>query len=121
MVKPNGKPSSKAIKVMCKGKPLEEIIDETEWTTSTAKQYEKAPHQYIKRTDYPVLCAVLERLIDEDGYDAYFYRAKFRYLDIGEYMYWHYDLIFNRALKSEGIVKKKPTEKAPVNHKIGEY
>jgi hypothetical protein len=54
------------------------------------------PHEYFLRKDHLALYDQLKRAVDDHGYDAYFYRTPFRYLDLGEYKYWVYDTLINR-------------------------
>jgi len=56
-----------------------------------------SPHAYIKRTEYPGLFRELVKAIDEKGYKRKFKGVTYRYLDIGDYSYWHFNLILNRA------------------------
>jgi len=53
-------------------------------------------HEYILKEKQPELYARLAPLIKKDGYDGYFFKAKFRYLEIDGYKYWAYDDLINR-------------------------
>ena len=63
-----------------------------------AKTYaETAPHEYIVDEWNIDLFKEICHLIDTDGYEEIFYDKSFRYYNIGEYKYWHYDTILNRC------------------------
>jgi len=77
-----------------KRKLLESWIDKQKWIF--AKSYAKtAPHEYLLLKDLTEkdkrIFKNLAKKIKEEGYDSYFYKAKFRYLRIGEYKYWSMD------------------------------
>ena len=59
------------------------------------------PHEYIVRHEQPELFADLAARIDRDGYWGEFQGRRYRYLDIGGYKYWHFNIILNRELLSE--------------------
>lgn len=76
---------------------LRELIAKTDWVKS--KTY--APpfdHQYVVKTSNLELCRLLERAIAEDGYDKDFKGHPHRYIDIDQWRYWHYQIIYNRDL-----------------------
>lgn len=63
-----------------------------------AKTYAKtAPHEYMLKEWNPELFKAICDLIDADGYEEKFYGETFRYYNIGEFKYWHYDTILNRC------------------------
>jgi hypothetical protein len=61
------------------------------WTHTTYIR----PHEYFLRKDHPEAYDLLHQAVTEHGYDAYFYRSPFRYLDLGEYKYWVYETLIN--------------------------
>jgi hypothetical protein len=71
---------------------LRTSVEAITWTKTTYIR----PHEYFLRDDHPDVYGPLRQAIVEHGYDAYFYRAPFRYLDLGEYKYWAYDTLINR-------------------------
>lgn len=86
---------------------LRDMIQKAYWKETTCRG--KAPlHSYILKTAEPVLWEKLAFLIDNHGYDAFYHTTKFRYFDIDGYMYWHYDLVLNRALIKDSIVTREP-------------
>ena len=56
-----------------------------------------APHQYIKRDECPELFEKLKALIKSDGYYDTFQGVKYRYVKIGEWRYWAFNIILNRT------------------------
>jgi hypothetical protein len=54
-------------------------------------------HEYILRAWNPELFDNISELIDKEGYKGTFLKTIYTYLDIGNYRYWHYSLILNRA------------------------
>lgn len=62
------------------------------WTHTTYIR----PHEYFLRKDHPEAYDLLHRAVADHGYDAYFYRSPFRYLDLREYKYWVYETLINR-------------------------
>jgi len=69
-----------------------------------AKTYaEFAPHWYIIKENDPKLWDDIAVLIDKYGVVSEFRKTNTfnRYLVIGDYKYWHYDIILNRAKKDD--------------------
>ena len=63
-----------------------------------AKTYAKtAPHEYIVDEWNIELFKEICHLIDTEGYEEKFYDKTFRYYNIGEFKYWHYETILNRC------------------------
>ena len=58
---------------------------------------ETAPHEYILNKWNIELFKEICQLINTDGYEEMFYGKPFRYYNIGEFKYWHYDTILNRC------------------------
>lgn len=58
-----------------------------------------SPHEYITKRDYPKLFKKICRIIDESGYLEKFNADGriYKYFNIGEYKYWHFTEILNRA------------------------
>lgn len=56
-----------------------------------------AKHSYITIHKQPELFRKLADAIDKYGYNAKFFKTTYRYLNIGEYRYWHYQIVLNRA------------------------
>ena len=54
-------------------------------------------HEYILRAWNPELFDNISELIDKEGYKGTFLKNIYTYLDIGDYRYWHYSQILNRA------------------------
>jgi hypothetical protein len=54
-------------------------------------------HEYILRVWNPELFDNISELIDKEGYKGTFLKTIYSYLNIGDYRYWHYTLILNRA------------------------
>jgi hypothetical protein len=60
------------------------------WKSATSKRYEKLPHQYTLRHQWPNdadFCWVVD-YIRRVGYEKYFIGRVWTYYDIGEYQYW---------------------------------
>ena len=74
------------------GTLLQEIEDQT-WKRTN---YLEA-HEYIVREWNPELFDNISELIDREGYRGTFLKTEYTYLDIGDYRYWHYTMILNRA------------------------
>ena len=74
---------------------LLEMILNQPWTF--AKTYvNKGPHEYFLRVDNEALYDALVEAIAEYGRDDYYFKHKYRYVDIGGYYYWHYQTLVNR-------------------------
>ncbi|VVB65843.1 Uncharacterised protein [Candidatus Gugararchaeum adminiculabundum] len=77
---------------------LREKIRRAHWKETTCGG--KIPlHSYItiyKHKEDAELVKELVDLIEKHGYDGYFYKAKFRYLNLDDYKYWHYEDLVNR-------------------------
>ena len=62
--------------------------------------WRKARHprteEYVLKFNHPELYARMSKAIAEKGYDGYFFRTKWRYLDIGGYKYWVDEPVLNR-------------------------
>jgi len=71
---------------------LQEIEDQ-QWKKTS---YLEA-HEYILRDWNPELFDNISELIDREGYKGTFLKTIYTYLDIGNYRYWHYTMILNRA------------------------
>jgi hypothetical protein len=66
-----------------------EFIQTSQWRF--AKTMPEHPHEYVVRNWRPDKEPVFERfvmLIREEGYDARFFDATYRYLEIGGWNYW---------------------------------
>jgi|ETN01SMinimDraft_4_1059930.scaffolds.fasta_scaffold217203_2 hypothetical protein len=63
-----------------------------------AKTYAKtAPHEYITRKSNPDFFDKVCDLIDRNGYIKKWKDGKeYTYLKIGDFKYWHFDMILNR-------------------------
>ena len=80
------------------------MLNESKWKTALAKNYPpELMHQYVmthfgqaERAAYYGLSAA----IDNYGFDDDFFGHPHRYLIIGDYKYWHYDMIVNREVKN---------------------
>ena len=72
---------------------LREEIRNAHWKATTCGG--KVPeHSYItiyKCKEDAALVKKLIALIENHGYYAYFFRAKFKYFDVDDYRYWYYD------------------------------
>ena len=68
-------------------------IEDQQWKKTT---YLEA-HEYILRDWNPELFDNIRELIDKEGYKGTFLKTEYTYLDIGDYRYWHYARILNRA------------------------
>lgn len=69
-----------------------EYVQKVRW--QYAKTYPRAPHEYTVLSWKPELqleMIAFSQLIREQGRDEYFYKKKFRVLDIDEYKYWTMD------------------------------
>jgi hypothetical protein len=84
---------------------LEKEIAEQKWIF--AKTYAKtAPHEYIVKKSSPEFFDKMCRLIDSEGYNARWRDGKeYKYLKIGTYKYWHFDIILNREKIVSNIKK----------------
>jgi len=72
------------------------IIEQQPW--KFAKTYaQTAPHEYIVDQWNIELFEEICHLIDTEGYEELFYGKPFRYYNIGEFKYWHYETILNRC------------------------
>ena len=74
----------------------------------TAKTYANtAPHEYIVKKWNPTVWDALAAAIDRYGIDQEFRlfksRNTYRYLYIGDYRYWHYEIILNRARADQSL------------------
>ena len=74
-------------------KKLETMIDSINWT---ATEY-CSPHEYFRRDQNPAAFDYMCSLIDTYGKDEKFYKTTYRYLYVGEWKYWHFQIILNRA------------------------
>ena len=97
---------------------LDALISAGKWRD--AKSYANiAPHQYFLRKDSPELYSVLTDLIRSDGRDEEFslfgHKRTYRYFYHGEYKYWAYEILLNRARIDEPIrfpeARMKPVDK----------
>jgi hypothetical protein len=68
-------------------------IESQTWKATT---YIEA-HEYIVRKWNPELFTWIAGLIEDYGYRGRFGKLSSRYIDIGDYRYWHYVYILNRA------------------------
>lgn len=85
--------------------PLRTLIAAVYWKPATCQG--KVPlHEYILKEKQPELYDRLAALIKTDGYDGYFFKVKFRYLDIDDYKYWAYDILINREKKTNMMREK---------------
>lgn len=79
-------------------------LEALRWITSKTYAH-KAPHQYITRQNYPEEFDALKARIEAEGtmegYQLFSSYTRNRYLHIGEYRYWAYDFILNRAKNSD--------------------
>lgn len=69
-----------------------EYVNKVRW--QYAKTYPKAPHEYTVLSWKPELQQEMvdfAKLIREQGRDEYYYKKKFKVLDIDEYKYWTMD------------------------------
>jgi hypothetical protein len=69
-------------------------IEEATWRKTNYIE----PHEYIIKTDVPELWDKIAKYIDTHSYTKEFKGNKYRYANIGNYRYWHFDLTLNRAL-----------------------
>jgi hypothetical protein len=76
---------------------LLQLINKAFWKKTNYIQ----AHEYMLRKDYPEVYSALKEKIDKEGYEKEFLGKKYRYVNIGEYRYWAYDTLINRALLSE--------------------
>jgi hypothetical protein len=85
---------------------LIKVIEAQRW--KTAKTYAKtAPHAYIVKKWNPKVWDALAAAIDRYGVDQEFRLFKsvntYRYLYIGDYRYWHYEIILNRTRADQSL------------------
>jgi hypothetical protein len=76
---------------------LLQLINKAYWKKTNYIQ----PHEYMLRKDYSEVYSALKEKIDKEGYEAKFLGKVYKYVNIGEYRYWAYDTLINRALLSE--------------------
>lgn len=74
------------------------ILDRIELANWKKTTYIK-PHEYIIREKHPDLFKLLSEEIKKNGYDKLFYSKIYKYLDIGEYVYWCLGNVLNRQKK----------------------
>lgn len=65
------------------------------------------PHEYIVDKWNPILFTAVKALIITQGYWKYFFKSKYRYINIDGYKYWVIENILNREKLNEDIPKEK--------------
>jgi hypothetical protein len=73
---------------------IQELIDKAYWK----KTNYISPHEYMMKKDYPEAYAAITELIEKEGYEWVFVGKTYRYVNIGKYKYWAYDILINRTL-----------------------
>lgn len=72
---------------------LERMIGSIKWTST---EY-VSPHQYFRRDQNPEVFDHLCRLVSTEGRYEDFKGVKYKYFHFGEWKYWHFQIILNRA------------------------
>ena len=73
---------------------IQELIDKAFWK----KTNYISPHEYMMKGDYPEAYVAITELLEKEGYEGEFQGIKYKYVNIGKYKYWAYDILINRAL-----------------------
>ena len=82
------------------------LCNSVEWRKTTTYP-PHLEHEYILIEKQPELVKKLRNAIDEYGYDEVFYSKTYRYLDLENYRYWHFETLVNRETLEKYYARKK--------------
>ena len=85
---------------------LLDLCNSAEWRKTTTYP-PHLEHEYILIEKQPELVQMLCAAIDEFGYDEVFYSRTYRYLNLGDYRYWHFDTLVNRETLEKYNARKE--------------
>lgn len=81
---------------------LERLIREATWI-KTKRYPEHMAHEYVMKKDFPECFDALNVAIARYGYDDNFFSQRHRYVWIGDWKYWSYQILCNREHRQKTI------------------